>query len=149
MLGRSVGGQVRPGAAQQAVDRRRGRVQHLGDLGRAERQHVAQRQHGPLPGGQELECGDEGEPHAGPARDHVGRIVGRSASGAGCSHGTDGSAAATSTRWSSEGPPSPDGSGRRARVSSAVRHARVAIAYSHRRTEERPSNRSMARQARR
>ena len=31
----------------------------------------------------------------------------------------------------------------------AVRHARVAIAYSHRRTEERPSNRAIARQARR
>ena len=72
-----------------------------------------------------------------------------SAFGAGCSHGTDGSAAATSTRWSSEGLPSPDGSGRRARVSRAVRHALVAIAYSHRRTEERPSNRSIARQARR
>jgi len=75
VLDRSLACQVRPGAAQQAVDRHRRRVQHLGDLGRAERQHVAQRQHGPLPGGQELERGDEGEPHAHPARDHVGRIA--------------------------------------------------------------------------
>jgi hypothetical protein len=64
------------------------------------------------------------------------------ASGAGCSHGTDVSPGATATRWSSAGGPSPDGSGRRARLSMAVRHAMVAILYSHRRSDDRPSNRS-------
>ena len=79
----------------------------------------------------------------------AGSSAPNSASGAGCSQATDGSRAATATRWSSDGAPSPDGSGRRERVSSAVRHAIVAILYSHRRTEERPSNRSKARHARR
>ena len=40
----------------------------------------------------------------------------------------------------SAGPPRPDGSGRRPRRSSAVRHALVAIRYSQVRTDERPSN---------
>jgi hypothetical protein len=69
-------------------------------------------------------------------------------SGMGCSHGTSGRAAASGASGSSAGPPSPDGSGRRPRVSSARRHALVAIRYSQVRTDERPSNPPYPRQAR-
>jgi len=68
--------QVGPRATQRAVDGRRRRVQHLGDLGRPERQHVAQRQHGALTCRQHLESGDEGEPHGTPAYHDRRRIIG-------------------------------------------------------------------------
>jgi hypothetical protein len=68
--------QVGPRATQRAVDGRRRGVQHLGDLGRPERQHVAQRQHGALTCRQHLESGDEGEPHGTPAYHDRRRIIG-------------------------------------------------------------------------
>ncbi|SKZ55736.1 Uncharacterised protein [Mycobacteroides abscessus subsp. abscessus] len=46
-------------------------------------------------------------------------------------------------------PPSPEGSGLRCLLCSAVRHVLVAILCSHVRTDARPSNLSYARQARR
>ena len=61
------------------------------------------------------------------------------APGMGCSQGTSG-AVMTGARGSSPGAPTPDGSGRRARRSIAVRQALVAIRYSQVRTEERPRN---------
>ncbi len=63
-----------------------------------------------------------------------------SASGMGCSHGTSGCAAGSGPAGSSPGALRPDGSGRRARVSSARRHVLVAILYNQVRSEERPSN---------
>ena len=71
-----------------------------------------------------------------------------SASGSGCSHGTS-AAAASGAAGSPAGPPSPDGRGRRPRRSIAVRHALVAIRYSQVRIDERPSNPSNERHARR
>ncbi len=66
----------------------------------------------------------------------------------GCSHGTS-SPATSGVCGSSAGPPSPDGNGRRPRRSIAVRHTLVAIRYSQVRTDERPSNPSKDRHARR
>ena len=62
-----------------------------------------------------------------------------SASGTGCSHRTPATGSGSAS-GSDSGAPSPDGSGRRPRCRSAVRHALVAIRYSHVRSEERPSN---------
>ena len=66
----------------------------------------------------------------------------------GCSHGTSGPATIGASA-SCAGAPSPDGSGRRPRRSIAVRHTLVAIRYSQVRTDERPSNPSKDRHARR
>jgi hypothetical protein len=63
-------------------------------------------------------------------------------SGAGSSHAIVGSVVAVAPRWSCAGAPRPDGSGRRCRVSIAVRQALVAILYSHCRNDDRPSKRS-------
>ena len=63
-----------------------------------------------------------------------------SASGMGWSHGTSGVAAASGPSGLSPGAPSPDGSGRRPRVSIARRQALVAMRYSQVRSDERPSN---------
>ncbi len=78
----------------------------------------------------------------------VTMAAGSSSDGIGSSHGTSGRAS-SGCPAPSPGPPSPVGSGRRPRLSSAVRHALVAIRYSHVRSVERPSKRSNARQARR
>ena len=70
------------------------------------------------------------------------------ASGNGCSHGIS-NAGVSGAPGSSLGAPSPDGSGRRARPASAVRHALAAIRYSQVRTDARVwSYRSRAFQAR-
>ena len=61
-------------------------------------------------------------------------------SGTGSSHAMPGSAAPMAASGSSAGPPSPEGSARRARCWSAVRHALVAMRYSQTRTDDRPSN---------
>ncbi len=74
------------------------------------------------------------------------RSAASSASANGCSHGTSGPASASGSPL---GAPSPDGSGRRPRRSSAVRHTLVAIRYSQVRTDDRPSNPSNDRHARR
>ena len=63
-----------------------------------------------------------------------------SASGMGCSHGTSGRAMGSGPAGSSPGAPRPDGSGLRARVSSARRHTFVAIRYNQVRSDDRPSN---------
>ena len=60
-------------------------------------------------------------------------------SGSGSSHGTSSRATMSST-GSELGAPSPVGSGRRCRLSSAVRHVLVAIRYSHVRTDDLPWN---------
>ncbi len=70
------------------------------------------------------------------------------ASGIGSSHGTSGCSTRVSV-GSTLGAPRPVGNGRRLRLSSAVRHTRVAIWYSQVRSDDRPSNRSYARHARR
>jgi len=72
-----------------------------------------------------------------------------SASGTGSSHATSGPASSGHTAGSGSASYSPDGSTRRSRRDSAVRHALVAIWYSHVRTEDRPSKLSYERQARR
>ncbi len=66
--------------------------------------------------------------------------VPNSASGTGSSQGTSVRAAPGVVSASCAGAPSPDGSGLRPRVSSARRHALVAIRYSQVRMDERPSN---------
>jgi hypothetical protein len=74
-----VGGglpQPGPGALQQAVHRDRRRAEQIGDLRGPPVQHVAQDQHGALPGGQVLQRGDQGQPHALPRRDDLGWIGG-------------------------------------------------------------------------
>ena len=60
-------------------------------------------------------------------------------SGSGRSHGTSGGPA-SGAAGSSDGPPRPEGSGRRPRRSIAVRQALVAIRYSQVRADDRPSN---------
>ena len=72
-----------------------------------------------------------------------------SVSGTGSSHATSGPASSGHTAGSGSASYSPDGSTRRSRRDSAVRHALVAIWYSHVRTEDRPSKLSYERQARR
>jgi hypothetical protein len=62
--------------------------------------------------------------------------VSNRASGNGCSHGMS-SAGVSGAAGSSLGAPSPDGSGRRARPSSADRHTLAAIRYSQVRTDAR------------
>ena len=88
-----------------------------------------------------------------PAREAVtaagsSRSAVTSASGSGCSHGTS-DATSNGASGSPAGPPRPDGSGRRPRRSIAVRHTLVAIRYSQVRTDDRPSNPSYDRHARR
>jgi hypothetical protein len=68
--------QVGSRATQRAVDGRRRGVEHLGDLGRPERQHVAQRQHGALTCRQHLESGHEGEPDGAAAHHDRRRVIG-------------------------------------------------------------------------
>jgi hypothetical protein len=68
-------------------------------------------------------------------------------SGSGSNHGISGRS--TSASPGSQLEPSPEGSGRRFRFCSALRHAVVAIRCSQVRSDERPSNLSKARQARR
>ena len=58
------------------------------------------------------------------------------ASGNGCNQGMS-AAGVSGAAGSSDGAPSPEGNGRRARPSSAVRHAFVAIRYSQVRTDAR------------
>ena len=70
-------------------------------------------------------------------------------SGTGSSQRTPGGSCRGGARGSGDGGPSPDGIGRRDRRSSSVRQALVAIRYSQVRTEDRPSKRPNARQARR
>jgi hypothetical protein len=87
-----------------------------------------------------------------PARDTAtaagsSRSPASNTSGRGSSHGTS-AAAISGAAGSSAGPPRPDGRGRRPRRSIAVRHAFVAIRYSQVRIDERPSNPSNERQAR-
>lgn len=67
---------VEPGtrALEGAFDGRRGGAEQGGDLGRPPGQHVAQDEHGPLPGRQILQRGDERKPQAAPRR-HDGRWV--------------------------------------------------------------------------
>lgn len=52
------------GPLQRALDRRDRGVEHGRDLGSREGQHLPQDEHGPLPGGQILQAGDEREPQA-------------------------------------------------------------------------------------
>ena len=53
-----------PSAVQRAVHRDRCRAEQIGDLRGLPAQHVAQDQHGALPGRQVLQGGDQGDPHA-------------------------------------------------------------------------------------
>jgi hypothetical protein len=71
------------------------------------------------------------------------------ASGTGPSHATSGSAGRGGASGSSAGPPSPEGSARLPRCSSAVRHALVAMRYNQVRSDERPSKLPYERHARR
>ena len=74
-----VGGRLlepRPGALQHAVHRGGRGAEQLSDLRGPPAQHVAQDQHGALPGGQVLQGGDQGQPHALPRRDDLGWIGG-------------------------------------------------------------------------
>ena len=73
--GRQAGLERRPRAAQQAVDRRVARLEHLGDLRGAVAQHVAQHEHRALLRREMLEADDEGE------RDRLLGLVARLRSG--------------------------------------------------------------------
>src|SRR5579859_3324286 len=63
-----------PSALQHAVHRDRCRAEKLSDLRGPPAQHVAQDQHGALPGGQVLQGGDQGQPRALPRRGDLGWI---------------------------------------------------------------------------
>ncbi len=65
-----------PGALQHAVHGGGRGAKQFRDLRCPPAQHVAQDQHGALPGRQVLQGGDQGQPHALPRRDDLGRIAG-------------------------------------------------------------------------
>jgi hypothetical protein len=54
------------GALQHAVHCGGGGAEQRGDFGRPPLQDIAQDQYGALPGGQVLQGGDQGQPHARP-----------------------------------------------------------------------------------
>jgi hypothetical protein len=64
-----------PGALQGAVHRHGRDLEQLGGLRRVPAEHVAQDEHGPLPGGQVLQGGDQREPRALPGHHDRGRIA--------------------------------------------------------------------------
>ncbi|GHE15407.1 hypothetical protein GCM10010339_90010 [Streptomyces alanosinicus] len=106
-----------------------------------ELQGLAQHQYGSLPRRQRLHRRHQREPHVGP-RLRIEPCVGERLQPGDVETGVSGAPG------SSLGAPSPDGNGRRARPSRAVRHALVAIRYSHVRTDARVrSYRSRAFQA--
>ena len=74
VLGQAAVGHLGVGALERGVDRGDGGVERLGDLGGRPAQHVAQDQHGALPGRQVLEGGDEGEPDRVALGDHDGGV---------------------------------------------------------------------------
>jgi hypothetical protein len=119
--------------------------QQVRHLARPPLQHLPQQQHGPLPGREVLQGGDEREPDGGPRGDGGG--------GVGAGGEVDGAVGhrlqpgdLRSVRSGSSGsvlaPSSPAGVGRRVRPSSAVRQVVVTIRCSQVRSEDRPSKRS-------
>jgi len=76
VLGDSRIPQRGPGALQGAVHRHGRDLEQVGDLRRVPAEHVAQDEHGPLPGGQVLQGRDQREPRALPGHHDRGRITG-------------------------------------------------------------------------
>ena len=74
-VGEVARGERRPGPLERAVHRCDGGVEERGDLVGLPVQHLAQDQHGPLPGRQLLQGGDEGEADRLPGDRHLGRVV--------------------------------------------------------------------------
>jgi len=122
-------GKCGPGPLQGAVDRRHRGVQLCGDLRRAELQHVPQHEDGPLSRRQQLHGRDQGEPHTvslGCARLGIRLVTKQVAAGQGLQPGHlevrhERAVRVVARRAEARG------HGRRARPSSAVRQAFVAI----------------------
>ena len=152
-LDRRMRGQRRPGPLQRAVHRRHAGVEQLGDLGGRPPQHLAQDQHRALPGGQVLQRGDERRAGSTRARRRPrrGRRRGRSparrrsAARTGVS-GLCGPSTAVGRRGRRA--PAPSGRARRCGLRSMSTHTLLAMRYSHERSDDRPSNPSIARHAR-
>ena len=64
-----------PRPLERAVDRRHAGVEQLGDLGGLPLEHLAEDEHGALPGGQVLQGGDEGQADRLAGGGDVGRVA--------------------------------------------------------------------------